>query len=202
MGISAKQFEKLSERLTARKEESAPNPTQPSAPRIDSPVRIIGIDPSLRGTGFGVIRAHGQQMEYVDGGTIVCPRKWAHSKCLLAISETLFDVIQTHSPEVCVIEGLFFAKNSKTALIMGQARGAAIVAASRGGLPIYEIAARKVKQAIVGFGGAQKVAVGKMVERMLGLKETPSPDEGDALALAMTFTLETRSPIAKPIERI
>lgn len=202
MGISAREFEKLSERLSARKELPVKGPPRQAAPKNDSPVRILGIDPSLRGTGFGVILAEGQKMEYVDAGTIVCPKKWAHSKCLLAISETLFDVIQTHSPEVCVVEGLFFAKNSKTALIMGQARGAAIVAASRAGLPIYEIAARKVKQAIVGFGGAQKIAVGKMVERMLGLNETPSPDAGDALALAMTFTLETRSPIAKPIERI
>ena len=141
-------------------------------------------------------------MEYLDSGTIVCPRTWPHSRCLLKIFEGLSDAIQAHSPEVCVIEGLFFAKNSKTALVMGQARGACMVAASRAGLPIYEIAARKVKQAIVGFGGAQKIAVAKMVERMLELKETPSPDAGDALALAMTFTLESRSRIAKPIERI
>ncbi len=202
MGISAKDFDKLNERLTAQKEESNDDFNRQAARTLDSPIRILGIDPSLRGTGFGVIQAHGQAMTYVDAGTIVCPKKWAHSKCLLAISETLFDVIQKHSPEVCVVEGIFFAKNSKTALIMGQARGACIVAASRAGLPIYEIAARKVKQAIVGFGGAQKVAVGKMVERMLNLNETPSPDAGDALALAMTFTMETRSPIAKPIERI
>lgn len=202
MGISAKAFEDLSKRL-ASKGKSEGQTTQPqNEHRQDQPVRVLGIDPSLRGTGFGLIDAKGQTMTYVDSGTIKCPPKWRHSACLLKISEVLSDAILAHSPEVCVVEGLFFANNSKTALIMGQARGACIVAASRAGLPIYEIAARKVKQAIVGFGGAQKIAVAKMVERMLGLKETPSPDAGDALALAMTFTLESRSPIAKPINRI
>ena len=202
MGISTKAFAKLNQRLTSQAQASSPSPSRQTRAQKEEPVRILGIDPSLRGTGYGMIHALGQTMGYIDSGTIKCSPKWAHSKCLLAISETLSDVIAAHSPEVCVVEGLFFAKNSKTALIMGQARGACMVAASRAGLPIYEIAARKVKQAIVGFGGAQKIAVAKMVERMLGLKETPSPDAGDALALAMTFNLESRSPIAKPINRI
>lgn len=204
MGISPKAYETLTRRV-AEKTASPPSSLNSSPPHPkakEGPVCILGIDPSLRGTGFGVIQAKGQNMTYVDAGTIHCPRNWRHSNCLLSISETLSDVIQKHSPEVCVVEGLFFAKNSKTALVMGQARGACIVAVSRFGLPIYEIAARKVKQAIVGFGGAQKIAVSKMVERMLKLSSTPQPDAGDALALAMTFSLETRSQIAKPIERI
>lgn len=202
MGISTKAFEELSKRLATKSKDEEQNAQPRNENRQDQPVRVLGIDPSLRGTGFGLIDALGQNMSYVDSGTIKCPPKWRHSACLLKISETLSDAIRTHSPEICVVEGLFFANNSKTALIMGQARGACIVSASGAGLPIYEIAARKVKQAIVGFGGAQKIAVAKMVERMLELKETPSPDEGDALALAMTFTLESRSPIAKPINRI
>ena len=203
MGISPKAFEALNQRLSEKKAgqttaQASINPLQ----NPTEPVCILGIDPSLRGTGFGVIRAQGQQMAYVSAGTIKCPPKWPHSTCLLSISETLSDVIREFHPEICVVEGLFFAKNSKTALIMGQARGACIVSASRAGLPIYEIAARKVKQAIVGFGGAQKIAVATMVERMLKLDERPEPDAGDALALAMTFTLESRSHIAKPIPRI
>ena len=201
MGISPKAFAKMNERLSSG-EARAPAHEQRDRSLGNDPVCILGIDPSLRGTGFGVIKATGQKMEYMDSGTIACPKTWPHSRCLLKIFESLSDAIQAHSPEVCVVEGLFFAKNSKTALVMGQARGACMVAASRAGLPIYEIAARKVKQAIVGFGGAQKIAVAKMVERMLKLEETPSPDAGDALALAMTFTLESRSRIAKPIERI
>jgi len=85
------------------------------------------------------------------------------------------------------VEGLFYAQNYKTALIMGEARGAALVAAAEGGLELCEIAPRKVKQSIVGYGGAQKLAVAKMVQRMLNLAETPEPDAGDALALALAF---------------
>ena len=203
MGSRPKAFEALSKRLhsppaTPATEEGA----APDRPSTQGPLRILGVDPSLRGTGFGVIRASASQMSYLEAGTIKCAPKWAHSRCLHTIFEGISDVIQRQRPEVCVVEGLFFAKNSKTALIMGQARGASIVAASRTGIPVYEIAARKVKQAIVGFGGAQKLAVAKMVERMLSLDHTPAPDAGDALALAMTFSLESRSPAAKPIHRI
>src|SRR6185312_12238278 len=96
-----------------------------------------------------------------------------------------------HQPTVCIIEGLFFAQNLQTALIMGEARGAALTVLAEGGLEIYEIAPRKVKQAIVGYGAAQKIAVAKMVQRMLRLAELPAPDAADALALALTHARET-----------
>jgi crossover junction endodeoxyribonuclease RuvC len=89
-----------------------------------------------------------------------------------------------------VLEGLFFAQNLQTAIIMGEARGAAIAAAAEAGLDIYEIAPRKMKQAIVGYGGAQKSAVAKMVQRVLQLREMPSPDAADALALALAHAQE------------
>ena len=173
-----------------------------AAERPKAPVVILGIDPALRRTGFGVIRALKQSLVCVESGTIQCPAKWHHSQCLLSISNTLDEVIRRTAPEVCVVEGLFFAKNLKTALIMGQARGACMVSAGRAGLPVYEIAARKVKQAIVGYGGAQKIAVAKMVKRLLSLDHTPRPDAADALALALAFALESQSPLAKPIGRI
>jgi len=93
-----------------------------------------------------------------------------------------------------VVEGLFYAQNLQTALIMGEARGAALAAVAEAGVPIYEIAARKVKQAIVGYGAAQKTAVARMVQRMLQLNEVPEPDAADALALALAFAHETRRP--------
>jgi crossover junction endodeoxyribonuclease RuvC len=96
-------------------------------------------------------------------------------------------VVRQHSPEACVVEGLFYAQNLQTALIMGEARGAALAAVAEHGLDIFEIAPRKVKQAVVGYGAAQKSAVAKMVQRMLGLAEPPQPDAADALALALTF---------------
>ncbi|MCS1408913.1 MAG: Crossover junction endodeoxyribonuclease RuvC [Verrucomicrobia subdivision 3 bacterium] len=202
MGISPKAFAEMSQRLNHPTHADDEPVQSHTTHKAKAPISILGIDPSLRGTGFGVIRSLGQQLTYIDAGTIKCPPKRSHSKCLLEISKTLNDVIERCHPEVCVVEGLFFAKNLKTALIMGQVRGACIVTATRAELPIYEIAARKVKQAIVGFGGAQKLAVAKMVERMLSLDHTPSPDAADALALALAFTLESQSKIAKPIDQI
>ena len=89
-----------------------------------------------------------------------------------------------------MIEGLFYAQNLQTALIMGEARGAAMSAIAESGIEIYEIAPRKVKQAIVGYGAAQKSAVAKMVQRLLNLRELPAPDAADALALALTHARE------------
>ena len=104
--------------------------------------------------------------------------------------QELREVIKKHRPTVCVIEGLFFAQNLQTALIMGEARGAALAAIAESGLEIYEVSPRKVKQAIVGYGAAQKMAVAKMVQRMLRLAELPAPDAADALALALTHVQE------------
>ena len=151
---------------------------------------ILGIDPSLRGTGYGVIRAEKAGPVALAQGTISCPRDWERSRCLAKISQTLRDVLLEHSPDVCVVEGLFFAQNLKTAIVMGEARGAAMATVAEAGLDIYEIATRKVKQAIVGYGAAQKIAVAKMVQRMLNLAELPAPDAADALALALTHARE------------
>jgi len=151
---------------------------------------ILGIDPSLRGTGYGVIRTGGGQPVVLAQGTIACPKDWERSRCLAKISEVLRDLLAKHHPEVCVVEGLFFAQNLKTAIIMGEARGAALAAVAGSGLEIYEIATRKVKLAIVGYGAAQKIAVAKMVQRLLGLAELPAPDAADALALALAHVQE------------
>ena len=151
---------------------------------------ILGIDPSLRGTGFGVIRVAKPHPQTLALGTIVCPAGWEHSRCLVKIAQTLRDVVRRHRPTVCVVEGLFYAQNLQTAMLMGEARGAAMATAAEAGLDIYEIAPRKVKQAIVGYGAAQKTAVAKMVQRLLDLPELPTPDAADALALALTHAQE------------
>ena len=151
---------------------------------------ILGVDPSLRGTGYGVIRAEKSNLTVLAQGTIVCPPKWERSRCLAKISQTLRDVLREQQPTVCVVEGLFFAQNLQTALIMGEARGAAMAVIAEAGLDIFEIATRKVKQAIVGYGAAQKLAVAKMVQRMLNLAELPAPDAADALALAIVHAQE------------
>ena len=123
-------------------------------------------------------------------GTVKCPAAWQRSRCLVKIAEELRDVVRTHRPTVCVVEGLFYAQNLQTAILMGEARGVSLLAAAEAGLEIYEIAPRKVKQAIVGYGAAQKQAVAKMVQRLLNLPAPPEPDAADALALALTHLQE------------
>jgi len=153
---------------------------------------ILGVDPSLRGTGFGVIRLAKPLPVALAQGTISCPAGWERTHCLVKISQTLREVIQKHRPTVCVIEGLFYAQNLQTALILGEARGAALAAIAETGLEIFEIAPRKVKQAVVGYGAAQKSAVAKMVQRLLNLPQPPAPDAADALALALAHAQENR----------
>jgi crossover junction endodeoxyribonuclease RuvC len=118
------------------------------------------------------------------------------------ISQTLRDVLQAHHPQVCIVEGLFYAQNLQTALVMGEARGAALAAIAEAGLDIFEIAPRKVKQAIVGYGAAQKLAVAKMVQRMLRLSEAPPADAADALALALTHAQEAGRYSLVPPKRV
>lgn len=151
---------------------------------------ILGVDPSLRGTGFGIIQTANPGPQTLAHGTISCPKNWERSRCLAKISQTLREEIERHRPSVCVIEGLFYAQNLQTALIMGEARGAAMAAVAESGIEIFEIAPRKVKQAIVGYGAAQKSAVAKMVQRLLNLPKPPAPDAADALALALTHARE------------
>ena len=164
-----------------------------SAPRLGPHAAgqiILGVDPSLRGTGYGVIKMAKPFPETLAHGTISCPATWPHSRCLAKISQTLREVLREYEPMVCAIEGLFFAQNLKTAIIMGEARGAAMAAIAEAGLDIYEIAPRKVKLAIVGYGAAQKLAVAKMVQRLLNLARPPAPDAADALALALAHAQE------------
>ena len=175
----------MQQRLNGDKPRSAAWPSAVTRPAASAGQIILGIDPSLRGTGFGVIRTGGNTPVVLAQGTISCPQGWERSRCLTLISQTLRDVVWKHKPGVCVVEGLFFAQNLKTAIIMGEARGAAMAAVAGAGLDIFEIATRKVKQAIVGYGAAQKIAVAKMVQRMLNLAELPAPDAADALALAL-----------------
>src|SRR5690606_4906119 len=101
---------------------------------------LLGLDPSLRGTGYGVIRVGKPHPTSLVHGTICCPAAWPHSRCLLAIMQGLRDVLRKYEPTMCVVEGIFYAQNLKTALIMGEARGAALAAVAEAGVGICEIA--------------------------------------------------------------
>ena len=187
MGISPKQFAELQRRVGNPRRAAEPDPGTAARPAI-APVQVIlGIDPSLRGTGWGVLSSERPHPRAVAYGTIRCPASWERSRCLMRIAETLRDVLRDHPAEVCAIEGLFYAQNLQTALIMGEARGAALATIAAAGLPIYEIPPAKVKLAIVGHGGAQKSAVAKMVQRLTHLTEIPDPDAADALAIALAY---------------
>ena len=185
MGITPQQFKQMQERLGSPRRAAGPvfDRTAPASAKAHQV--ILGVDPSLRGTGYGVIKLAKPYPQTLAQGVIACPMGWEHSRCLVKIAATLRDVVRQHQPSVCVIEGLFYAQNLQTALTMGEARGAALAAIAETGLEIYELAPRKVKQAIVGYGAAQKLAVAKMVQRMLRLAEQPAPDAADALALAL-----------------
>lgn len=187
--------------IRSQKARALPSAVGPIATAASHRV-ILGIDPSLRGTGFGVIAAGKPHPIALGFGTVRCPANWERSRCLVLIAETLQAEIEKHAPTACAIEGLFFAQNLQTALIMGEARGASLLAAAQAGLEIFEIAPRKVKQAIVGYGAAQKLAIAKMVQRMLQLKEMPEPDAADALALALALAQETSRFNLAPPKRV
>ena len=159
-------------------------------------IRILGIDPGLRLTGFGVIEKVGEKITYIVSGTI----KTASAKKnlvegeddreelparLKVILDGLFEVIDTYQPNQVAIEKVFVNVNPQSTLLLGQARGAAISAAVIRNLAVAEYTALQVKQAVVGNGHAQKEQVQEMVKRLLNLPAAPKPDSADALACAI-----------------
>ncbi len=151
-----------------------------------TPERVLAIDPALRKTGYAVVESGGRDLRTLTYGTIINPPRLLPSGCLVAIRERLNDVITEHRPTVCAIESTIYVQSLKTAIVLGAARGAALLAAAEHGLPIYEYAPREVKQAAVGRGAAAKQQVAFMIRSLLRLRETPPPDAADALAVAIT----------------
>ena len=150
-----------------------------------SGARVLGIDTSLRSTGIGVVEAQGSTLKAIDFGFLKTSPKWRHSECLKCIADGVGAMIAKSQPTAVAIEGAFFFKNAKTAMVLGEARGVAIATCAAADLPVYEYAPRRVKQAVVGVGGADKKQVARMVMTLLGLREGPQSDAADALALAI-----------------
>lgn len=201
VGISLRQFEEMKERVGGKTRKVSPVFVTVQA-QSAWPGIILGIDPSLRGTGFGIIQPGSPHPRTLVHGTISCPQTWERSRCLAKISETIRAEVQKYRPTICVVESIFYAQNLQTAMIMGEARGAALAAVAISGIEIFEIAPRKVKQAVVGYGAAQKSAVAKMVQRLLNLASVPDPDAADALALALTHARENSRYNLTPPKRI
>jgi len=147
-------------------------------------IRILGIDPGLRITGFGVIEKIGNQLVYVGSGCVVTGESGLPGR-LKTILDGLNEIIRQHKPEQVAVEQVFVNINPKSTLLLGQARGAAISAAVLHELSVYEYTALQVKQAVVGNGHAHKEQVQEMVMRLLRLGERPRPDAADALACAI-----------------
>jgi crossover junction endodeoxyribonuclease RuvC len=148
-------------------------------------MRVLAIDPSLRSTGYAVLERAGRQVQALVWGMIQPGAKTAHPECLVAIHKRVTELIIEFRPHDCAVEGIIFVQNHKTAIILGAARGAAILAAAQAGLPIHEYAPRRIKQAVVGRGAARKEQVGFMVRALLGLTQTPEGDAADALAIGL-----------------
>jgi crossover junction endodeoxyribonuclease RuvC len=147
-------------------------------------MRILGIDPGLRVTGFGILDKLGTRLEYVASGCIKTP-VGALPDRLKNILNSLSEVIALHHPQHVAVEKVFVNVNPQSTLLLGQARGAAICAAVLANLPVAEYTALQVKQAVVGNGHAKKEQVQLMVQRLLSLSGVPSPDAADALACAI-----------------
>ncbi len=164
-------------------------------------IRILGIDPGSRTTGYGVIAKNGPELGFVACGTIRTGGMKDFSARLFAIYQGICEVIEVHDPGVAAVEDLFVARNPRAALKLGQARGAAVVAAMRHNLPVHDYSARMVKQTVTGYGQAEKSQVQQMVRLLLDLDGAPSSDAADGLALAIChashmdtvgLTVETR----------
>ncbi len=161
---------------------------------------ILGIDTSLRSTGYGVISVEGSRMRALDYGTIKNAPKVPLSECLKHINKRVAELIEEFHPDVMSVESVIYAKNANTMLILGEARGAVITAAANADLDIYEYEPRRVKMAVCGNGLAEKEQIQRMMKTLLALDELPQNDAADALAIAVAHAhtnsiLNNRLPI-------
>ncbi|MCX6865967.1 MAG: crossover junction endodeoxyribonuclease RuvC [Verrucomicrobia bacterium] len=157
-------------------------------------MRVLAIDPAIRNTGYAVLEGDPRKPSVLGYDVISIPAKLSQSAALSAIRSHLVNVIQKFHPDEVAVEGIIYVQSHLTAISMGAARAAALIAAADHGLRVYEYAPRKVKMAVVGNGNADKSQVAFMVRALLGLSETPPPDAADALAIAIAH-LQASDPL-------
>jgi len=156
-------------------------------------MKIIGIDPGTGIMGFGIIEVTGTKIKMVEAGVIRTPPHTPHDERLEEIYDSLTEIIAAAKPDEFSIERLFFSRNVTTAMTVAEARGVAMLAARKAGLPISEYTPQQIKQTLTGHGKADKKQVQEMVRMQLGLKEVPKPDDcADALAAAITHSFMSR----------
>jgi len=169
-------------------------PTERNTATLDlTKQRVLGIDPALRCTGFGVIDPVDRSLHAVDCGVVRTTPKQPMSECLRRLAGGIREIVQQYQPAAAAIEGGFFARNAKTAMVLGMARGVVVGTLADLGVTMYEYAPRRVKQSVCGYGNAGKEQVAQVVAQMLGLEVDDLPrDATDALALAICH-LQTAS---------
>jgi crossover junction endodeoxyribonuclease RuvC len=148
-------------------------------------MRILGIDPGTRVTGYGIIDKAGNRLLHVDNGGIFTRADMELADRLKLIYDGLCQVIKVYAPDVVAVEQIFLAKNALSALKLGHARGIALLSGVNHGLPVFEYSALQVKSAVVGYGKAEKIQVQQMVKILLKLPERAQEDASDALAVAI-----------------
>ena len=146
---------------------------------------VLGIDTSLRSTGYGVLAVEGSRMRCLDCGNIPNAPKLPLTGCLRNIHAKVVNLIEVYKPDVMSIESVIYGKNAMTMLVLGEARGAVLTAAADAALPVYEYEPRRMKKAICGNGLAEKEQIQRMVRTLLNLPELPQNDAADALGLAI-----------------
>jgi crossover junction endodeoxyribonuclease RuvC len=164
---------------------------------------ILGIDPGLARMGYGVIAQENGKLKALEYGTITSEAHTDVEKRLVVVFEKLQKVLKKVKPDEVAIEELFFARNVKTAISVGQARGVAILACGLANVPVFEYKPGEVKQAVAGFGAADKQQVQKMVKLLLGLSEVPKPDDtADALAIAITHAQGSGTRLSEVMKKL
>lgn len=167
------------------------------APDAGAPAsyRVLGIDTSLRCSGLAVIEATGQRFSALCYGLVKNPSPMPLSECLARLRRDISDLVAEFKPDAVAIEGIFYARNIRTAMILSHARGVAIDACTEAGLKVFEYEPRRVKQAVLGVGSATKEQIQRIVTATLGLPKIPPEDAADAMAIALTH-LHNRNRIA------
>ncbi|WP_372791159.1 crossover junction endodeoxyribonuclease RuvC [Paraconexibacter sp.] len=149
-------------------------------------VKVLGIDPGLANTGYGVVQRRGGRLAALDGGVIETPADMAVERRLVRIHQRIADLVLEHEPDAVALEELYFGQNARSAFAVGQARGVVVLAAGQHGLTTHGYTPQQVKSAVCGTGRAEKDQVQRMVQALLSLAELPRPDHAaDALAVAI-----------------
>lgn len=156
-------------------------------------MRVLGIDPGSRRTGWGVVQLEGTRLRQIASGTISISSSLPLPARLRTIHQGLVEVVNAHRPEVVAVEEIFFSKHANAALKLGHARGVALLVAAESEIEVHEYPPAIVKRTVVGRGAADKVQVGRLVTALLGLRAAPQEDAADALAVAITHIQASRS---------